>query len=177
LLVPLILLISTGVVYAMQFQRGINGSATIARISAPPDAIQLWESIGPEKTQLTEANFGPLDLDPAGNLLDPVRIPIWVENGLSEPFELVVEAANVKVSTVPGGVPDSPMDGAIRILFGPTGGKLLPAVEHAVIIAVGEDNIFAGELALEFLKLPEELGGAGTELDFDIEFKARTPDA
>ena len=91
----------------------------------------LWESLDP-KVPRGPVSFGRLDIDAFGNLQSPARFPVWVENGGGTPFSLTVEAANIMV-TMPG-TGSAPMDDALRILFGPAGGDLRPAPDHAVMI-------------------------------------------
>ena len=168
ILATLVVLTTAGVVYA-QIQRSVSGSAIVGQVLTVQETILLWETIDP-KTELTEVNFGEVDFDPFGKPFLG-RTPIWVENGAAISFTLTVEAANVMVT--PPGDGAQPMDDAVRILFGPAGEDLLPAPDHAVTIDPGEENMFAGELLLEFLKTPDELGGAGTQLTFEILFKAK----
>ena len=169
ILVALITLLIGGLAYALSTQRTISGSAVVGQVQTGEDTILLWESLDP-KVPLEEVPFGSLDIDAFGNLQTPARFPVWVENGGGTPFTLTVEATNIMVTMPATGA--APMDGALRMLFGPAGGNLRPAPDHDVMIEPGAENIFAGELSLEFLKTPEELGGTDTQISFDVVFKA-----
>ena len=162
--VAALLLVVIGVAYALQIQRSVPGSGVIGQAQTVGGTILLWESLNP-KTDLTAVSFGELDLDAFGNLVTPARKLVWVENGGGTSFDLTVEATSVQVD-------GTPTVAALRILFGPAGGELLPAPAHIMTIDPGEVNMFQGELALEFLKTPAGLGGPGTEVSFDVVFKA-----
>ena len=163
--------VAIGLAYALQVQRTITGSAVIGRIISAED-ILLWQSASRDNP-LTQVSFGTLDLRPSGELVNPVRKPVWVELTAAEPLRVTVEATSVQV-TAPG-TSARVMPNAVQILFGPAGGVLRPAPEHAVIVTPGTGNMFAGELGLKFLKTPAQLGGPGTQISFDILFKAETP--
>ena len=123
ILVALITLLIGGLAYALSAQRTISGSAVVGQVQTAEDTILLWESLDPKVPR------GPVSF---GNLQSPARFPVWVENGGGTPFSLTVEAANIMV-TMPG-TGSAPMDDALRILFGPAGGDLRPAPDHAVMI-------------------------------------------
>ena len=162
-------LLAVGIVYAVQIERTVTGFGAIGQVQTVEETVLLWGSLDP-RTELVQVDFGEMDVDAFGNLVTEVRFPLWVENGGGTPFALTVEAANVTVT--PPGTGSRAAPGALGLLFGPAGGRLRPAPEHVVVLAPGPENAIAGELMLEFLVAPEELGPTGTQLSLDIVFVA-----
>ena len=147
----------------------MTGFGAIGQGQTVEEMVLLWGS-GDPRTELVQVDFGEMDVDAFGNLVTEVRFPLWVENGGGTPFALTVEAANVTVT--PPGTGSRPAPGALGLVLGPAGGRLRPAPEHVVVLEPGPENAFAGELMLEFLVAPEELGPTGTQLSLDIVFVA-----
>ena len=73
----LAILLASGLVYAAVIQRDVPGSFVIGRVQTAEDTILLYEQVQPSSANLTEVNFGALEIDAFGNIVAPSSIPFW----------------------------------------------------------------------------------------------------
>ena len=93
-------LLASGLVYATVIQRDLPGTFMIGQVQAAEETIPLYEQIQPSSADLTEVNFGTLEIDAFGNIIALPNIPFWAANGGSG------GCASQRCSRV-GGYPDS----------------------------------------------------------------------
>ena len=163
-----LLIVALGIAYALEIQREVSGSVIVGRVQTVDETILLYREEPPSTGDLTELNFGTADVTAFGFFSPMPRIPLWVKNGGGVPFQLRLEATDVKVngSAVSGDI--------VSLLLGPPGGELLPSPDHATTINTGDAVAF--EAGLTFLGTPEELGiGTGDRITFTALFKAEWP--
>ena len=122
-------LVASGVVYATVINRDVPGSFVIGQVLTAEDTILLYEQIQTSSADLTEVNFGTLEIDAFGNIVAPPTVLFWAANGGSTPFQLTVETVDVEVNGAPV------LGDIFALLLGPTGGELRSSPDHGVYIS------------------------------------------
>ena len=91
-------ILAGGVAYAVtQISRDVNSSFVIGRVQTEGETILLYSQIDPP-TDLSELNFGTVDVDAFGFFKTALGVKFWVENGGAEPFTMTVLVKDVKIN-------------------------------------------------------------------------------
>ena len=127
--VALLLVLSAGAAYALTelVLKEVGGSVTVNL--KVPDGIQVY-SDGALTQPVDSLDFGEIKVNVFGKVLQPTRIPVWVEN-----------QSNSVVGLRLG---DDFASG--EVLFGFGGGPVKPSPEHAIELEPGQ--VVAGEVGL-----------------------------
>ena len=94
-------ILALGIAYALQIQRGVSGSVIIGRVQTAQETLLLYSQSPPNTADLTQLNFGTVDVNAFGLFTSPPQVSIWVENGGDVPFVVRLQATDVRVNNVP----------------------------------------------------------------------------
>ena len=75
ILIVVTLLVAAGIAYAaMQITREVKGSFAVGDVQTTDETMLLYSRIEPSTADLTELNFGTVDVDAFGFFVTPPRI-------------------------------------------------------------------------------------------------------
>ena len=164
-LVTAAMLATLGIVYALEISRPVAGSVMIGQVQTVDETLLVYSQITPSTADLSELDFGVVDINAFGLFNKPGTIPLWVGNGGEVPFEISLVTADLAVN---GTLVTGDM---LTLLLGPPEGVLLPSPDHATMINPGK--VVSFEAGLVFLDAPDALGiGPGDRITFTALFRA-----
>ena len=94
-------MLAFGIAYALQIQRGVSGAVIIGRVQTAEETLLLYSQPPPNTAELTQLNFGTVDVNAFGLFTSPPLVSIWVENGGDTPFFVRLQATDVEINGEP----------------------------------------------------------------------------
>ena len=94
-------MLALGIAYALQIQRGVSGAVIIGRVQTAEETLLLYNQPPPNTADLTQLNFGTVDVNAFGLFTSPPQVSIWVENGGDIPFAVRLQVTDVEINGGP----------------------------------------------------------------------------